>query len=243
VNAGGRMNAGAGVNPVPKLELPALLARVDQLLVSAGPANRVLLGITGPPGSGKSTLAERLTAALTERTAQPRAFVAYLPMDGYHLADVELRRLGRSDRKGAPDTFDAAGYLALLTRLRSAGAAGSGTIWAPAFDRELEQPIAGSIPVDPSVRVVITEGNYLLLDDPAWRPIREALAEVWFCAPPDDVRLRRLVARHEQFGKSAEHAWQWAHGTDQRNAELIHATQRRADLIIDPFDLADPDDR
>lgn len=188
---------------------------------------RAVLGITGAPGAGKSTLAGQLVRELNG-TGEPWA--AYVPMDGFHLADAELDRLGRRDRKGAPDTFDAAGYAALLRRLREE--TDGETVYAPGFERVLEQPIAGSVPVPPSARLVVTEGNYLLLETGAWARVRYRLDEVWFCEPDEEERIRRLVARHEAFGKPHEAAVAWALGTDQRNAELVAATRDRADLVV-----------
>ncbi|MFF6918492.1 nucleoside/nucleotide kinase family protein [Streptomyces sp. NPDC012466] len=187
---------------------------------------RAILGIAGSPGSGKSTLAEHLVRELNG-TGEP--WVAHVPMDGFHLADAELERLGRRDRKGAPDTFDAAGYAALLRRLRDEP---DDVVYAPAFERVLEQPVAGAIPVPATARLVITEGNYLLLDTGAWRRVRPLLDEVWFCEPPERERVRRLVARHERFGKTHEEAVAWVSRSDERNAELVAATRGRADLIV-----------
>jgi pantothenate kinase len=183
---------------------------------------RVLLGITGPPGAGKSTLAERLVAALA-----PAAVL--VPMDGFHLAEVELERLGLRDRKGAPETFDAAGFVALLERLR---AGRDDVVYAPTFRRDLEEPIAGAVPVPRDVRLVVTEGNYLLLARPPWARVRALLDEVWYCAVPDEARLVRLAARHERFGRSSEEAWARTRGSDQRNAELVASTAADADLVV-----------
>ncbi len=197
---------------------------------------RVVLGITGAPGAGKSTLAQALVAECVSGLASPSwigSWVAYVPMDGFHLADGELDRLGRRDRKGAPDTFDAAGYGALLRRLR---ADDEDIVYAPCFEREIEQPVAGSLPVTRDARLVVTEGNYLLLDDPAWAPVGRELDEVWFCDLAEETRMDRLVARHVRFGKSQEAAIAWAYGTDQRNADLVASTRSRADLIV-PDDL------
>ncbi|QIJ66203.1 nucleoside/nucleotide kinase family protein [Streptomyces sp. JB150] len=226
-----------------------LLARARAL--TAG-GRRALLGIAGAPGAGKTTLAERL---VRELNGGGEPWVAHVPMDGFHLADAELERLGRRDRKGAPDTFDAAGYAALLRRLRedaSAGSRGDGgdgmdggsrgdggdIVYAPGFERVLEQPIAGAVPVPPTARLVVTEGNYLLLDTGAWARVRPELDEVWFCALDETERIRRLVARHEEFGKAHAEAVDWVLRTDQRNAELVERTRDRADLVVSVAELA-----
>ncbi|MFF4504481.1 nucleoside/nucleotide kinase family protein [Streptomyces sp. NPDC001401] len=195
---------------------------------------RAVLGITGSPGAGKSTLAESLVRELNGTAGQP--WVTHVPMDGFHLADVELDRLGRRDRKGAPDTFDAAGYAALLARLREEDEAE--VVYAPGFERVLEQPIAGAVPVPPTARLVVTEGNYLLLETGAWPRVRSRLDEVWFCELDEQERLRRLIARHEEFGKEHEEAVAWVRRSDQRNAELVAATRARADLVVPVGELA-----
>ncbi|MFF4560022.1 nucleoside/nucleotide kinase family protein [Streptomyces sp. NPDC001435] len=200
-----------------------LLTRARRL-AERGP--RALLGIAGSPGSGKTSLAEHL---VRELNGTGESWVTQVPMDGFHLADVELDRLGRRDRKGAPDTFDAAGYAALLRRLREES---DEVVYAPGFERVLEQPIAGAIPVPPTARLVVTEGNYLLLEAGSWARVRPCLDEVWFCEIDEDERIRRLVARHEEFGKEHEAAVAWVRGTDQRNADLIATTRNRADLVV-----------
>jgi pantothenate kinase len=183
---------------------------------------RRVLGIAGPPGSGKSTLAASVVRELNGKAV-------LVPMDGFHLAQAELVRLRRADRKGAADTFDAAGYVALLERLR---AGGNQTVYAPEFRREIEEPIAGAIPVPPDVPLVVTEGNYLLLDRAGWAPVRGLLDEAWYLDLDEDVRLARLIARHIAFGRPAPAAEAWSRGTDQRNADLIAGTRHRADLIV-----------
>lgn len=195
----------------------ALVARAQTL----GPG-RVLLGICGPPGAGKSTLAEKLVKTLGKEAV-------YVGMDGFHLAQAELERLGRADRKGAPDTFDAAGYVNLLTRLKIKP---TETIYAPEFRREIEEPIAGAVPVSPDHRIVVTEGNYLLLPNDPWRKLRPLLTETWFLSPEESLRHNRLIARHEAFGRTKAEARARTLGSDERNAVLINATLPAADLIL-----------
>ena len=196
-----------------------------QTLVTMG--SRRLLGICGAPGSGKSTLAEQLVAALGDRAV-------LVGMDGFHLSQRELRRLGREHRKGAPDTFDAAGYVDLIRRLRRNGPdqPDAETVYAPEFRREIEEPVACAVPVSPEVPLVVTEGNYLLLPDHPWSALRALLDEVWFLAPDESVRLDRLVERHRRYGRSDAEARDRAYGSDQANAVRILATADRADLVF-----------
>ncbi|MFF5705594.1 nucleoside/nucleotide kinase family protein [Streptomyces sp. NPDC012794] len=203
--------------------------RTTELIMRAGAladrGGRRILGIAGPPGAGKSTLAARIAGAL----GPERAVV--VPMDGFHLAQAEVHRLGRADRRGAPDTFDAAGYVCLLRRLRTPEEV---TVYAPAFDRSLEDPVAGSIPVGPAVPLVITEGNYLLHDAAGWAPVRPLLDEAWYLAPDEALRVDRLVGRHVRHGKDPAHARAWVARSDEANARLVARGRHRADLVIDP---------
>lgn len=201
-------------------DLTGLTARARRLALAG---KRRVLGIAGPPGAGKSTLAGQLADALG-----PLAVL--VPMDGFHLAQAELERLGLADRKGAPDTFDAAGYAALLRRLR---APEPGTVvYAPAFDRALEQPVAGSVPVGPDIPLVITEGNYLLHGDGGWAAVRPLLDEAWYLELDQDVRVHRLVDRHVRFGKPRPYAERWVAGSDEANARLVARGRDRADLVV-----------
>lgn len=186
--------------------------------------SRRMLGIAGAPGAGKSTLAARLAEQLGTQAV-------LVPMDGFHLADVALSRLGRLARKGAPDTFDAGGYVALLQRLRTARPQDA-PVWAPMFERELEQPLAGAIEVRAEVPLVITEGNYLLLEDGPFAQVRTMLDACWFVEVPERLRHERLIARHERFGKSPQAARDWALGPDEDNSRLVAATRDRADVVV-----------
>ncbi|GAA4605310.1 pantothenate kinase [Actinoplanes octamycinicus] len=215
--------------------MTGLTALVDRARALADGGRRAVLGIAGAPAAGKTTLAHELVRALTA-TGVP---VAHVPMDGFHLADAELERLGLRDRKGAPETFDAFGYAALLRRIREGA---DEVVYAPGFDRVIEQPIAGAIPVTRDARLIVTEGNYLLVDEPRWRAVRAQLDEVWYVELDQEERLRRLVDRHVHFGKAPDAAVAWATGTDERNAEVILATRARADLIVPAFERQ-PGDR
>ena len=203
------------------------MSTFDQLVARAAglavPGERHLLGICGPPGAGKSTLAARLVGALGERAGS-------VGMDGFHLAQAELNRLGRAERKGAPDTFDAAGYVHLLTRLRAHDP--DEIVYAPEFRREIEEPIACAVPVPPVTPLVVTEGNYLLLPEPPWSGVRPLLDEVWFLAPDEEQRLAWLIDRHRAFGRSLAQARGRALGSDQANAERVNATAHSSDLVL-----------
>lgn len=187
---------------------------------------RDLLGIAGPPAGGKSTLTDWLLAEL--RVVRPDA-VAHVGMDGFHLANAVLDRHGLRAVKGAPQTFDGAGYLALLRRLRDQP---DQTIYAPVFHREIEESIAHETEIGPTVGLVITEGNYLLLDTDPWVDIGPLLDESWYVDLPEEVRLRRLIARHLSYGLTEDQARERAYGSDLANAQLVRATAASADLII-----------
>jgi pantothenate kinase len=221
------------------------LARRALALVPAG-GGRAVVGIAGSPGAGKTTLAVQLAARVNAIVAAEASsatgsasasalavpsphFAAHLPMDGYHLANSTLDSLGRRDRKGAIDTFDGWGFVALLRRLHVET---SHTVYAPSFDRTVEEPIAGEIAVLPDTKLVIVEGNYLLVDETPWADVKGLLAEAWFCETTDEERVRRLVDRHERHGRTPEAAKAWAESVDGKNAILIESTMPRADLVV-----------
>jgi pantothenate kinase len=210
-------------------DLAALLDRVTAVRRRGGPdrGGRALIGLVGAPGAGKSTVAGLLAAA-TEAAGTACAVVG---MDGFHLAQAELERLGRQGRKGAPDTFDAEGYVALVRRIR-VQRPDSATVYAPRFDRHLEEPVGSAVPVPAATPVVLTEGNYLLLPEEPWQRLRRLLDETWFVEVDDAERRERLLARHLAHGRPPEVAHAFTHGSDERNATLIAATRSRADAIV-----------
>lgn len=186
---------------------------------------RLVVGIAGSPGAGKSTFAVELAARL-DGDGVPAALV---PMDGFHLPQARLVELGRRERMGAPDTFDVDGYLDILARLRQP----DGEVLAPGFDRDVEEAVPNAIAVPAGIRVVITEGNYLLLDEHGWGRVAALLDLALFVRVDETLRHERLIARHVAFGKTPESAREWALGTDERNARRIEPTADRADLVLD----------
>ena len=188
---------------------------------------RVMVGIVGPPGAGKSTLAEALAARFSQELG-PRAAVA-VPMDGFHLSNVELDRLGLADRKGAPETFDGAGYVHLLRRLRSEA---DDLVYAPAYSRVLHESIGGAIPVGPQVRLVVTEGNYLLVREQPWAGVRPLLDLTVYLEVPDGARVPGLLRRQRSRGLDEEAARDWVERSDEANARLVAATRIYADAVL-----------
>jgi len=191
-------------------------------------SGRVVVGLTGPPGAGKSTAAERI---VDEFNAVERDFAALLPMDGFHLSNAQLTRLGRKGRKGAPDTFDAAGFLVSLARVRDAYRAAD--VYVPQFDRRLEESVAAGLVVPAAARVVVTEGNYLALPSGGFSGARELIDRLYYLRGADDARRRRLLARHIAGGRSLIAAEHWVRAVDEPNARLIAETEGRCDRTWD----------
>ena len=202
------------------LSFEQALSRVTELLNSAN--GRIIIGIVGKPGAGKSTLSSYLIEKLSKES------VALVPMDGYHLSNKELDALGRRNRKGAPDTFDSNGYAALLQRI----ATSTEDVYFPIFHREIEESIAAEGVVTEKTKIVLTEGNYLLHDQDGWKNVAPILTETWYVEVDDVVRLERLVDRHHFYGKERQAAYDWAHGTDENNAQLVEGTKELADFLV-----------
>ena len=199
----------------------AALARIQNHLQKS--TERVLIGIIGKPGAGKSTLSKFLMAKL------PKEFVTVVPMDGYHLSNKVLKDLKRADRKGAPDTFDALGFTEILQRVKNQV---DQNIYFPVFDRAIEESISAQGVITPEIKLVITEGNYLLHNENNWGGVKKLLDESWFIEVDDQLRIERLVDRHHKFGKSKVDAHSWATGSDENNARIVAQTRELADVII-----------
>jgi len=189
----------------------------------ASASTRTIIGIIGKPGGGKSTLSKYLLKGMDP------TLVSVVPMDGFHLSNKVLKELGRSNRKGAQDTFDVKGFTTLIQRIKMDSAE---PIYYPVFDRSIEESIAAQGVVYPSTRVVIVEGNYLMHDRDGWQEISPLLDQSWYAYLDEDLRISRLISRHIAFGKDPESAKTWAKGSDQVNADLIQTGVERCDFLI-----------
>jgi pantothenate kinase len=204
-----------------------LLGRLEDLVARVAP-RRAVLGIAGPPGAGKTTLVTRLLTAVAAYPALSGR-VAHVPMDGFHLTNAELDSLGRRDRKGAPDTFNAMAYAGLLASVRSLPRA---VVLAPSFDHGVGEPVADSLVVPVDADLVVTEGNYLLLGSGDWVGLPAMLDEVWWCALDGDVRVERLVTRHVETGREVAEATDWVLRSDEANAQAVQGGAERADVVL-----------
>ena len=181
---------------------------------------RFLVALAGPPGAGKSTLAAELVAALGDDAKA-------VPMDGFHYDDAVLRARGARDRKGAPDTFDVLGFLHLLRRLRV-----EDEVAIPLFDRDLEISRAGADIVTAQDRVLVVEGNYLLLNEAPWTEAAPLFdLTVWIDVPEAELD-RRLVARWAYYGKTPAEARAWIDGNDMPNIRRVTLGSQAADVIL-----------
>ena len=195
---------------------------VATIFKRAGGERRFIVAIAGPPGSGKSTLSSQLHDLLPEGSA------AVVPMDGFHFDDRILESRGLRARKGAPETFDYAGFEALLKRIRAA----EPDIAIPVFDRtmELSRAAAAIIPAD--VKFILVEGNYLVLDEPPWSGLAPLFDFTLFIDVPRPELERRLMQRWHEHGKSDEEARAWVASNDMPNVNKVLGRRRQADLVI-----------
>jgi pantothenate kinase len=208
-------------HPTPLSDLTDAAARLLDL------PGRRLLGLCGPPAAGKSTLARALDEGIDARLGPGTA--AWLPLDGFHLSNAQLERLGLADRKGSPPTFDVHGYLALLRRV---AAELDHDLYIPDYDRALHEPVAARHVIGPAVRLVVTEGNYLGMDAPGWRETAEPLDQLWYVDAPDALRERRLSDRHLGNGSSSDRTRARVEGNDRPNGELVKTARGRCDRVV-----------
>ena len=186
--------------------------------------DRFMIAIAGPPGSGKSTLAEAVVECLNQASGK----ADLVPVDGYHL-DVEmLEQMGLLARRGAPDTFDAMGFLDMLQRARQ----GSSDIEYPVFDRARDCAIKNARRLSVDTDIVVVEGNYLLLDAPVWRELRSLFDVSVFLQPSMNTLEDRLLQRWLSLGFSREQAANKVYGNDLKNAQRVLAESVAADLTL-----------
>lgn len=188
----------------------------------ASGAQRFIVAIAGPPGSGKSTLAASLREVL------PQGASVVVPMDGFHFDDAVLDQRGLRKRKGAPETFDFAGFDALLKRIR----AGEPEIAIPVFDRTMELSRAGAALIDPECKFILVEGNYLLLDELPWSGLRERFDFTIFVDVPRPELERRLLERWREHGRPDEEARTWVADNDMPNVDRVLRRRANADLVV-----------
>ena len=208
------------MTPIEREALPSeILARLAET------DGRLIVAVAGPPGAGKSTMSDYLLHAINKGGEAPSIVV---PMDGFHLDDAILDRRGLLSRKGSPPTFDCAGFAVLLQRLKQA----DGEVFIPVFDRSLELSRAAASVVGPEHRVLLVEGNYLLLDQQPWSQLAPFFDLTIYLDVPFDELERRLTDRWLGFGFDAETARNRALSNDIPNAELVVAQSRKADFVV-----------
>jgi pantothenate kinase len=203
------------------LTAEAAIRRLSQ----TGPTRRIV-AVAGAPGSGKSTLAERIVEAAN--AAAPGS-AAMCPMDGYHYDDAVLLARGRRPWKGAPDTFDVGGLRAMLERLRRNDEA---EVAVPVFDRSIEIARAGAAIIPHSVRLIVAEGNYMLLDQAPWDSLAPLCDVSIMVEVPEDELRRRLTARWVHYGLDEAGIAHKLDGNDLPNGRFVYANSRAPDIVV-----------
>lgn len=203
------------------MSVQLLVEEIASLLQGSKP--RTMIGIVGKPGAGKSTVVTEIQKQFSTEE------VAIIPMDGYHLSNEELIKLGRRERKGAPDTFDVEGFISLITRVRNEI---DKDHTFPIFHREIEASKADEGIVLRNTKVIVIEGNYLFSEEHNWSEVFPLLDQSWFIEIDDEIRMQRLITRHIKYGKTPQEAEEWSRGSDEENAKFIAKTASRAERII-----------
>ncbi|MFM7040225.1 MAG: nucleoside triphosphate hydrolase [Planctomycetaceae bacterium] len=209
---------------IPSLTAGDMPLIADRILQAAGTAERFVVAIAGPPGAGKSTISAALVDVLQQR--EERA--AVVPMDGFHFDDSVLLSRGHRARKGAAFTFDCAGFEVLLKRIRIR----EPDVAIPVFDRSLELSRAAAAVVDAETRIVLVEGNYLLLNEPPWSRLHSLFDYRIAIDVPVDVLERRLLERIQSHGFTLEHARHWFSGNDLPNIRHVQSSSIQPDLRL-----------
>ena len=208
-----------------------MVAALVQRILAAPAHARRIIAIAGAPGSGKSTLSETLKAALN--AARPGC-ADILMMDGYHFDDIVLNARGHRPRKGAPHTFDVDGFRVMLERLRRDDGR---DVAVPVFDRSIEIARAGGRILAASTRIVLAEGNYLLLDQPEWRDLAP-LFDLTVAVEADEAELvKRLTARWQGFDYEQAAIMTKLEGNDLPNVRLVITGSRPADVVVRSDDV------
>ena len=207
-----------------------LAAIADSIIEKADGSKRFIVAIAGPPGAGKSTLADALHAELLRRGETS----AVLPMDGFHMDNGILEDRGLLKRKGAPETFDVRGFLDIVAAIREADE----EVLVPVFDRSREIAIASARPVSAETRIILAEGNYLLLDEAPWTRLAPLFDLTIFVGPAYEVLEQRLRQRWVHYGLD-EDGIQWKlYGNDLPNGKRIIDHSRPADIAVEIFETA-----
>ena len=196
---------------------------VNRINEQAETSNRIIVAIAGGPGSGKSTLVAKLQKSLDNAVV--------VPMDGFHLDNVILEERKLMPRKGSPSSFDAEGYIHLIARLKNA----QETVYAPIFDRASDLSKAGAIEIPQAAKVILTEGNYLLLDQHPWDKLTSLYDLSVFLDVPASTLKQRLINRWLDYGLSSKKALARAESNDLLNADLVTQLSKAADIIIKDF--------
>ncbi len=210
-----------------KNEIDKLAVELLETLSNSPDRSRYFLGITGCPAAGKSVLAKKLTDEINSCTGDDMA--AVVPMDGFHLPNNILEKRGLIKSKGAPETFDADSFVELINRLHEFP---DQSIMCPAYDRRTHDPVENAITIQPGNRLIIVEGNYLLLSVSPWNTIHTKMNEVWYIDAPLKTAKERLFHRHISGGASKDEAERKVALVDLPNVELIKKTCSLADKII-----------
>lgn len=198
----------------------------SEIVSRAGSARRFLVAIAGPPGAGKSTLADRLRDTLVARGED----ATVLPMDGFHMDNAILEQRGLLPRKGAPETFDVRGFIDIVKAVKAGG-----EVLVPVFDRDREITINAARMIAPEDRIILIEGNYLLLDRDPWSALAPLFDFTIFVSPSLEELTRRLTARWQGYDMDAAGIEWKLHGNDLPNGRLVIEESRKADLMIEDF--------